>query len=214
MSVNEIYDEDEASDIEHIAIFREALLPYMAEDAIVNIEYLGNRYDIDITEGRFAGVSFLGYYHDDYISIELKSKQAFYKLFELFPQSTPIDYKTLNDNINRFKFLYAFAFGRNMQIKNVQSMDDLINCFTYDGPNYSHMIEEKKSENSRFSVGIGIGIDTQPIMLRDHICYNYSVEENYGTDKNAIRKQDYKDFENAFIERFITSKLGLSLIHI
>lgn len=46
-------------------------------------------------------------------------------------------------------------------------------------------------------------------MLRDHICYNYSVEENYGTDKNAIRKQDYKDFENAFIERFITSKLGI-----
>lgn len=209
MSVNEIYDKDSPEDIEHIDIFREALLSYMAEDACVNIEYMGNRYDIDIKEGRFAGVSFLGYYYNDYISIELKSKQAFYKLFELFPQSTPIDYEGLNRNLNRFKFLYAFAFGKNLKIKNIQSMDDLMNCFIYDGRNYNHLVEENETPNSRFSVGIGIGIDTQPIILRDHICYNYSTEKDFTSDKNAIRKQKYSDFEDAFIERFIASKLGI-----
>lgn len=210
MIVNEIYEPDEPEMIEHMDIFREALLPYMSEDAIVNIEYIGNRYDVDISEGRFAGVSFLGYYYNDYISIELKSKQAFYKLFELFPQSTPIDYETLNKNLTRFKFLYAFAFGRNLNIKSIKNEDDLLNHHTYDGPNYYHLIKEPEMENSRFSVGMGIGIDTQPILLNNHISYNYSTEKDFSKDKNAIRKRHYKEFEDAFIEKFITNRLGIS----
>jgi hypothetical protein len=211
MTVNEIYDKEEPSEIEHIAVFREALLPYMAEDAIVNIEYLGNRYDIDITEGRFAGVSFLGYYHEDYISIELKSKQAFYKLYELFPQSTPIDYKTLNDNINRFKFLYSFAFGRHLNVKNIKTMDDLMKCYTYDGPNYNHLISELDQPYSHFTVGMGIGINTNPILLVDHISYNYSTGQYSHQDKNAIRRKDFEHFEAEFIKRFITDRLGVDL---
>lgn len=209
MIVNETYDEDEPSDIEHIEIFREALLSYMAEEAIVHIEYLGTRYDVDISEGRFAGVSFLGYYHEDYISIELKSKQAFYKLYELFPQATPIDYKTLNDNINRFKFLYAFVFGRNLNVKNVYTMDDLMNCHIYDGPNYNHLVAERDQPYSHFSIGMGIGVDTNPIVLRDHVSYNYSVGQYSHQDKNAIRRKDFKDFEAEFIKRYITDKLGI-----
>lgn len=209
MIVNEIYDADESSDIKHIDIFREALLPYMSEDAIVDIEYLGTRYDIDISEGRFAGVSFLGYFDGDYISIELKSKEAFYKLYELFPQATPIDYITLNENINRFKFLYAFAFGRNINLNNVYTMDDLINCYTYDGPNYNHLVAERNQPESHFSVGMGIGIQTNPIALCDHVSYNYSTGLRSIEDKEAIRKRDFKDFEAGFIKRFITGILGI-----
>ena len=209
MIVNEIYDEDEPDDVEYIEIFREALLPYMSEEAIVNIEYLGARYDVNISEGRFAGVSFLGYYHADYISIELKSKQAFYKLYELFPQSTPIDYKKLNENINRFKFLYTFAFGRNLNVKNVYTMDDLISCHIYDGPNYNHLVAEREQPYSHFSVGLGIGIDTNPIVLRDHVSYNYSVGQYSHQDKNAIRRKDFEDFETEFIKRYITGKLSV-----
>jgi hypothetical protein len=209
MIVNEIYDEDEPSEMEHIDIFREALLPYMSEDAIVNIEYLGSRYDVDIREGRFAGVSFLGYYHGDYISIELKSKQAFYKLYELFPQANPIDYKTLNENINRFKFLYAFAFGRNLNVKSVHTMDDLMSCYIYDGPNYNHLVAERDQPYSHFSVGMGIGISTLPILLRDNLSYNYSVGQYSHQDKNAIRRKDFEEFEAEFIKRFITAKLGI-----
>lgn len=211
MIVNETYDEEDPSEIEHIAVFREALLPYMSDDAIVNIEYLGTRYDVDISEGRFKGVSFLGYYHGDYISIELKSRQAFYQLYELFPQATPIDYKTLNDNINRFKFLYTFAFGRTLNVKNVQTMDDLMNCYTYDGPNYNHLIIEREQPYSHFTVGMGIGIDTNPILLRDHVSYNYSTGQYSHQDKDAIRRKDFKDFEEEFIKRFITSRLNIDL---
>lgn len=209
MIVNEIYEPDEPEMIEHMDIFREALLPYMSEDAVVNIEYIGNRYDIDISEGRFAGVSFLGYYYNDYISIELKSKQAFYKLFELFPQSTPIDYETLNKNLTRFKFLYAFAFGRNLDLKSIETSDDLMYHYIHDGPNYHHLIQELGNPDSRFSVGLGIGIDTQPILLTNNISYNYSTEKEFSKDKKAIRKRHYKEFEAAFIERFITSRLGI-----
>lgn len=207
MIVNEIYDEDEASDIKHIDIFREALLPYMAEDAIVDIEYLGTRYDIDISEGRFAGVSFLGYFDGEYISIELKSKQAFYKLYELFPQSTPIDFITLNKNINRFKFLYAFAFGRNINLNNVYTMDDLINFYRYDGLNYTHLLAERNQDGSNFSVGMGLGIRTNPIALCDHVSYNYSTEKKSNLDEKTIRKRNFKDFEAAFIKCFITDVL-------
>lgn len=209
MIVNEIYDEEEPSDIEHREIFREALLSHMSEDAIVDIEYMGTRYDISIREGRFIGVSFLGYYHSDYISIELKSKEAFYKLFELFPQATPIDYETINHNINRFRFLYAFAFGRNLNVTSIKTMDDLMESYTYDGPNYNHRVVEKNQTNSHFSMGIGIGIDTNPILLRDNISYNYSTGQYAHQDTNKIRRSDFKDFEDDFIKRFITSPLGI-----
>lgn len=209
MIVNEIYEPDEPEMIEHMDIFREALLPYMSEDAVVNIEYIGNRYDVNISEGRFKGVSFLGYYYNDYISIELKSEKAFYQLFELFPQSTPIDYETLNRNINRFKFLYAFAFGRNINLKDINTAADLMYCYIHDGANYHHLVEETGMEDSRFSVGIGIGIDTQPIMLNNHISYNYSTAREFSKDNHAIRKGNYPEFENAFIERFITHRLGI-----
>lgn len=206
MIVNETYDDTEPDDIEHIEIFREALLPYMSDDAVVNIEYMGSRYDISISEGRFAGVSFLGYYHSNYISIELKSHQAFCKLFELFPQSTPIDYERINNNIQRFKFLYAFAFGNSLAVKDVHNIDDMKHVYTYDGPNYDHAVIAMDNRDYRFAIYFNLYIDTNPIKLCDNIRYSYSpVKTN--SKQVSITHSDYKDFEADFVEKFIISKL-------
>lgn len=208
MIVNEIYDETEPDEIEHIDIFREALLPYLSDDAVVNIEYLGNRYDISITEGRFAGVSFLGYYHSDSISIELKSHQAFCKLFELFPQSTPIDYERVNHNIQRFKFLYAFVFGHTLAVKDVKSMEDMKHSYTYDGPNYDHAVIVVDNRSYRFSIYFNLYIDTNPIKLLDNVRYSYSpVKTN--SQQVSVNHANYNDFEADFIKKFITSKLDI-----
>jgi len=208
MIVNEIYDETEPDETEHIEVFREALLPYLSDDAVVDIEYLGNRYDISIRSGRFTGISFLGYYHSNSISIELKSYQAFCKLFELFPQSTPIDYEAINRNIQRFKFLYTFVFGHALDVKDVQNMEDMKHYYYYDGPNYDHAVIAMDNRDYRFSIFFSLYITTEPIQLRDGVRYSYSPTKT-NSQRVSINHSNYADFEADFIEKFITKKLDV-----
>jgi len=209
--ISEEFDEDDPEyTLKNKDIFNKYLIPLLSDDALINIEYVGERYDISINEGKFNGVSFLGYYYDNDISLEIKSYEGFKLFFELFPTAKKIDLVQLNNDINRFKFLYKFIFGKEYFHNKIETLEDIKFHFTYDGPNYSFQVFNHTFENciQGFRVYFSFSINTLSGKLESNVTYRYTILEAGKLSKH-ISANNYAHFEKLFTDFFIYKQLDI-----